>query len=222
MLGIGKRAENKLRENGRAATATVVAVKRGHIGESSGQAYGGQNSTINYHFTVRIEPDGEVPFEAEVSDRILLSNSPTGVGGTIAVLYDPDDHSKVRIDHSTGAVMGNALAGAISPAAMDTIRAAGAGDAMANLLKEATTNPDALLASMRGHDMAADVRAQMTPPPGGGTAPHIFVGGQAFGGTQAAAAPDPVTQLAKLADLHDRGALTDDEFATEKKRVLGE
>ncbi len=33
--------------------------------------------------------------------------------------------------------------------------------------------------------------------------------------------PDPVSQIAKLAELHDRGALTDDEFAAMKARILG-
>jgi len=38
-----------------------------------------------------------------------------------------------------------------------------------------------------------------------------------------AAAPqmDVATQLEKLADLKDRGLLTDDEFATEKAKILG-
>jgi hypothetical protein len=35
-----------------------------------------------------------------------------------------------------------------------------------------------------------------------------------------APAPDPTTQLRELADLHDRGALTDQEFAAQKARVL--
>lgn len=37
----------------------------------------------------------------------------------------------------------------------------------------------------------------------------------------APAAADPVDQLSKLADLHDRGALTDEEFAAEKAKLLG-
>lgn len=35
-----------------------------------------------------------------------------------------------------------------------------------------------------------------------------------------AAATDPATQLQTLADLHDRGKLTDGEFAAEKARIL--
>src|SRR5207302_9286673 len=34
--------------------------------------------------------------------------------------------------------------------------------------------------------------------------------------------PDPVERLQKLADLHDRGALTDAEFAVEKARILSQ
>jgi hypothetical protein len=39
--------------------------------------------------------------------------------------------------------------------------------------------------------------------------------------TPAAAAADPVDQLARLAELHRAGALTDDEFAAAKQRLLG-
>ncbi len=41
---------------------------------------------------------------------------------------------------------------------------------------------------------------------------------QAQGG--AAAAPDPTEQLTKLADLHERGVLSDEEFATQKAKIL--
>jgi hypothetical protein len=36
----------------------------------------------------------------------------------------------------------------------------------------------------------------------------------------AAPAPDPIEQLKELAALHDQGVLTDDEFATQKAKVL--
>jgi hypothetical protein len=36
-----------------------------------------------------------------------------------------------------------------------------------------------------------------------------------------AAAPDPIEQLKQLAQLHDSGVLTDEEFATQKARILG-
>jgi len=60
-----------------------------------------------------------------------------------------------------------------------------------------------------------------------GVAPNIMIGGtslqdmvtQAAG---AAGAADPTERLSKLADLHDRGVLTDEEFATQKAKILSE
>ncbi len=42
------------------------------------------------------------------------------------------------------------------------------------------------------------------------------------GGGQVAAPRDRAAQLAQLADLHERGALTDEEFAAEKQRLMSE
>jgi hypothetical protein len=38
----------------------------------------------------------------------------------------------------------------------------------------------------------------------------------------AAAAADPTERLTKLADLRDRGVLSDDEFAAQKAKILAE
>lgn len=55
--------------------------------------------------------------------------------------------------------------------------------------------------------------------------PGVFVmgpGGQLTQvGAAAAAHEDPVDELQKLVDLHNRGALTDSEFAAQKSRILG-
>jgi hypothetical protein len=37
---------------------------------------------------------------------------------------------------------------------------------------------------------------------------------------QAAAAPDPIEQLKELAQLHQQGVLTDEEFAAQKAKLL--
>jgi hypothetical protein len=66
------------------------------------------------------------------------------------------------------------------------------------------------------------------PAPGA----NIIIGGQSLADMQAAAAQaaagaqagaqaDPTEKLSRLADLHDRGALTDEEFAAQKAKVLG-
>jgi len=56
---------------------------------------------------------------------------------------------------------------------------------------------------------------------------NIMIGGQSLqdmmaqaGAAAQPAAPDPTEQLSKLADLHDRGVLTDEEFATQKAKIL--
>jgi hypothetical protein len=44
---------------------------------------------------------------------------------------------------------------------------------------------------------------------------------QAAAPPPAAPAEDPIEQLKKLADLHDQGILTDEEFAAQKAKILG-
>ena len=51
-----------------------------------------------------------------------------------------------------------------------------------------------------------------------GEAANTFVG---MGGAPPAAAPDPMEQLERLAALHQQGALTDEEFAAQKAKLLG-
>jgi hypothetical protein len=57
---------------------------------------------------------------------------------------------------------------------------------------------------------------------------NIMIGGQSLesmmaqaAGQAAPAAADPAEQLSKLADLRDRGVLTDDEFSAQKAKLLG-
>jgi membrane protease subunit (stomatin/prohibitin family) len=44
---------------------------------------------------------------------------------------------------------------------------------------------------------------------------------QAAAPPPAAPAEDPIEQLKKLAELHDQGILTDEEFAAQKAKLLG-
>jgi hypothetical protein len=162
MLGF-KSLEQKLREgNGKTARATVLTVKAGiYTTEGGGEhGYGGTDIT-RYHYTLRVEPDGEQPFEAKV---VIRHNKLSDVeaGATVAVLYDPDDHDNVAFD----------LAGTkqqVEQEWEERIRA---------------------------------FQPAVAPP-----AP--------------APATTEVDQLAKLADLHDRGVLTQAEFDTEKAKILG-
>jgi hypothetical protein len=63
---------------------------------------------------------------------------------------------------------------------------------------------------------------------------NIMIGGQSVadmmkqasaaqaGAMQAAARPDPTERLTRLAELHERGVLTDEEFAAQKEKILSE
>jgi Short C-terminal domain len=47
---------------------------------------------------------------------------------------------------------------------------------------------------------------------------RMYGGGEAYSAEPAA--PDPLEQLEKLAKLHEAGALTDEEFAAQKAKLL--
>ncbi len=53
---------------------------------------------------------------------------------------------------------------------------------------------------------------------------NVMIGGQSLQDmmAQSAAQADPAQQLSQLADLHERGALNDDEFAAQKAKILGQ
>jgi hypothetical protein len=59
-----------------------------------------------------------------------------------------------------------------------------------------------------------------------GAAQNVMIGGQSLqemmaqAGGNAAVAGDPTEQLGRLADLHDRGVLSDEEFAAQKAKIL--
>jgi uncharacterized protein (DUF849 family) len=54
--------------------------------------------------------------------------------------------------------------------------------------------------------------------------PNVMINGQLMGAVPSPsatpAAPSTVDQLAKLAELHQSGALTDEEFAAQKAKLL--
>ena len=80
-------------------------------------------------------------------------------------------------------------------------------------------------ASPAGAAGLAGAPALSMPPAAAGPQPAgPQPGGPRFGGPQPAGAPaqDPLDRIAKLAQLRDSGALTDEEFETQKAKLLGE
>jgi len=176
MLGL-ESLEQKLREgNGKTARATVLTAKDGVAMQYSGihnnnGGFGGTDIT-RHHYTLRVEPEGEEPFEAKIVIRADKLGGPAmawrlSPGATAAVLYDPDDHRKVAFD-------------------VAAMQAANQG---------------------RRHsivELAAAAAEQLSVPP-------------------VKSVSDPgseIDQLKELADLRDRGALTDAEFEAEKSKLL--
>ncbi len=71
-----------------------------------------------------------------------------------------------------------------------------------------------------GVDVAAVTRMQQAAMAQGQTPSNVIIGGQMLGASGMAATPDPLDQLKKVAELHAAGVLTDEEFATEKAKLL--
>lgn len=130
-----------------------------HGGLNPDGVVGGQQPR-KLHYTLRVEPDDDQPFEAEIAIWPKdLKVAEWKLGPTVAVLYDPTDHSKVAFDYG----------------------------AMIAANREAR------------HEQLESARAA----------------------EQQTSAPESnIAQLKALADLRDRGALTDAEFAAEKAKLL--
>lgn len=74
-------------------------------------------------------------------------------------------------------------------------------------MRQALANPAAFAETMRSRGMAS----------------AKLPGGTQVEGLPVVSVPaDPMDRIARLVDLRDRGALTEDEFQAQKKRILGE
>ena len=211
------------------APATIVEANKGHFAISTGGDAAQQVATahVNWKLKLSVTPDGEAPFDAEVKEGYPEMGMGPHVGSTIAVLYDPNDHSKVVVDHSDDARIGTAIDGMVgkmsdrSKARMEQLGGASAGE----LMRDAVADPAAFRERMyaRADELKAQAAQGVNPLTGVSTKQPVS-GSNPLANFQAAfgapAAPDPADQIAKLADLRDRGALTEEEFQTEKK-ILG-
>jgi phage baseplate assembly protein gpV len=206
MLGHNKRLERKLKEHGGSqAWATVLDSRKEWASTGGGNVSPGQAGSITIHqaLKLRVEPDGEAPFEASVKQ---VFNDSHGwpipqEGWSVAVIYDPNDHSKVVIDLEQMPVMPGAdrdeavarheraMVWAQDPAAQRQQIEAMKADAVAK----------AQAAAGLQETVAAAFSAPQTGAPGANT----------------------VDQLTKLADLRDRGVLSDAQFEALKTKLIG-
>jgi putative oligomerization/nucleic acid binding protein len=206
MFGKHELLEHRLRKSGKAALAKVTACERKETIREGVDVVVGVPKTLCY-LELQVQPEGESAFEAK-TDAWMIGTEGAHVGMTVPVLYDPSDHAKVVVDNSEEAWRPadkeNAFARIGARAAErgeDPSRTA----AMMEMRRAALDDPEGFRKMMREQGPAAFGLPGM-PGPLQTSAP--------------APSQDPLDRLSKLADLHDRGALTDAEFEAEKKKLL--
>jgi hypothetical protein len=151
------------------------------------------------------------------------------VGDVVAVKCDPG-HQKAKFDTSADVVRRRErreaakLDRAAQAAQFDAMRNAAPGTAAASSVPRRSDRPGSVAAAMAAIARALEagdraeaerLRAEFAA---GRRASSPAAAQTAGGPGGAGAAPDVLERLEKLADLHDRGALTDAEFAQEKRR----
>jgi hypothetical protein len=209
MLGHKKTVDvDKLRaEGGIEAAATVISSKLESRSKTS------HGVTHLMHVSLYVQPDGQAAFRTSVKQSF---GDPFPLeGDRLRVVYDGHNHERI-------AILAESIdrpAGGANATGMDFIQALHAA--------QQTGDTEAI------HQLFADHRAA-----GGGA--HVFVNGVEVDpsqvgaqisvdgsqmGAQIAARATPqvdvATQLGKLAELRDRGVLTEAEFDAQKSKLLG-
>jgi hypothetical protein len=190
--------EERLEKEGVRAPGVVVEARQSSHFARQGNLGVESDTDVRVHLRVRVEPEGEPPFEVETGLWMPLTQM-LSPGSHVTVLYDPTDHGRFSILPRSGQ---EAAAAAVESfeqrSGMDPNQLFGGAGGLAGIMDQAMKNP---------HGAADAVRAALEIPPG-----------MAPGGAQG---PDRVDQLTKLAKLRDDGALTEAEFEAEKRRLLG-
>ena len=97
------RTEERLKEHGTRAFAVVTASADRGLAVTSGAEGLVGNTSVMRRTTLRVEPTGAPAFEVEKNFRYGQFSVPY-VGGHVAVIFDPDDHDRIMIDHDTAYV----------------------------------------------------------------------------------------------------------------------
>jgi hypothetical protein len=195
--------EKQLRESGRSATAEILSIKTEGSGNNMRAMWADDSDLTTTWFLcrldLRITPPGEPPFEARVHTRL---NTLKSKGDTVPVWYDPDDHDKVVVDYQADAKAEMDGMDALDQQVreLDAKWGGGAASSGAKLDPELQALMDADEAERRGG--AATDAASPAP--------------------SASDSGSRIDRLQQLANMHDRGDLTDAEFAQEKARLLKE
>jgi hypothetical protein len=190
--------DKKLEEHGTRAPAEVVEAEQSSVGITEGNpAFAGATEVV-WKLDVKVKPEGAESFDAHLEAR-LPQYTVLRAGTTVPVLFDPDDHSQVALDMSPQGWADATIATATA-----------ANPALAGPIKEMM---EAAMKDPAGFQKHAMEQAEEAFKAAGFTMTEAG----AVGGS------DPtVDALERLANLHDRGVLSDEEFAKQKARILGE
>lgn len=185
------------------AFADVLAAEQSAVAVTIGNPNLVNNTEVRWKLSLRVTPDAEPPFEAALT-ALLPQLSPPRPGMRVPVLYDPKDHSRVRLDRGPAATADAAI-DAVTAARPDLAGAQVMGIPMTDVIRQAIADPGAFREEMmrRGAELQQ----------------------QALGAMRAAQpqqGADPIDRLERLAALKDRGLLTDEEFERQKRKILGE
>ena len=195
MFGNKKALEHKLREQGgTVAWATIISADEKWSSARGGDSGFGAPSQVTDHMkvTLQVEPEGEPAFEVTFK-QAFPSHTPRA-GGRAKVIYDPADHSRVAIIDGEVYMPGVSVEKQQrSRARMAEAEAAASSGHMAEYIEQ-----------RKAEAMRTAVNVIGTEAPSAGTTGK----------------PDVVDRLTKLADLRDRGALTEAEFQAEKAKLL--
>ena len=187
----------KILKKGLAGRATVVEMGALDRGATS----------FNLPMTLQVHVEGITPFEVE-DQWMVKAKDTVGLSGSIPVKVDPEEHTKVAIDwegvraeyEQEKEVRQQALASGGVPAGANVTF----GDAQ---VIDASSNPE----------LAQQISAALGQFGVGAQQPASgFRSDQAGGGED-----DTLSQLERLSALRASGALTEEEFEQQKRRILG-
>jgi len=201
LLGSKKGLEQELSEKGGVvAWATILDAKTRW---TSGSNYENGPYTVGNHshmtVTLKVQPDGEPEFEAKF--RQTFAGHAPRPGGRAKVIYDPKDHSKIAVRE------GQVYPPGISPDKVarqrEHMREAEEARESGRMDEYIERRKAEAMAAAGVEDNEAILKAS-----------RLVIAGDDAGKT------DVADELSKLADLRDRGALTDAEFEAQKARLL--
>lgn len=177
-----------------------------------------ESRTDHLNLTLSVQPDGGEPFQATISQA--FSTFRPFKDWQCKVIYDPNDRSRIAVMEDT-----------VTPPGMDHARAENAAQIRSEAMAAAASGNIAdFVQSMQARAMSGQL--------GGGVAmdPRLIQQAMAAAGANLAAmngvpgagsasstgTPSVADELAKLADLRDRGVLSEAEFEVQKAKLLAQ